>query len=81
MDGSFNSRIFCVWEVCENWFTVKNGGESSGQVGYWVCCGDGIDKKGVELIRLLLGKMRSLYDLLFKAFYGKLKTLHYNTRL
>lgn len=81
MDGSFNSRIFCVWEVCENWSTVKNGGELSRQNRYWVCCGDGIDKKGVELIRLLLGKMRSIYDLLFKAFYGKLKTLHYNTRL
>jgi len=81
LDGSFNSRIFCVWGVCGNWSTVKNGGELSRQNRYWVCCGDGIDKKGVELIRLLLGKMRSIYDLLFKAFYGKLKTLHYNTRL
>lgn len=32
-------------------------------------------------MRLLFGEMRSIYDLLFRVFYGKLKTLHYNTRL
>lgn len=32
-----------------------------------------MDKRGVELMRLLFGKMRSIYDLLFRAFYGKLK--------
>ncbi len=53
MDGSFNSRIFGVWEVCGNWSTVKNGGELSRQDRYWVCCGDGIDKKGAELTGLL----------------------------
>jgi len=53
LDGSFNSRIFCVGEVCENWSTAKNGGESSRQVGYWVCCGDGIDRRSAELTGLL----------------------------
>ncbi len=54
MDGSFNSRIFCVWEVCGNWSTIKNSKELSGQVGCWVCCGDRIDKRGVELTELLM---------------------------
>lgn len=53
MDDSFNSRIFCVWEVCGNWSTAKNDGELSGQDRYWVCCGDRIDKRGVELTGLL----------------------------
>ena len=32
-----------------------------------------MDKRGIELMRLLFGKMRAIYDLLFWVFYGKLK--------
>lgn len=59
----------------------QNGEELSGQDRYWACCADSMDKRGIELMRLLFGKMRAIYDLLFWVFYGKLKTLHYNTRL
>lgn len=43
-------RLGSLWELVY----CKKGGELSGQVGCWVCCGDRIDKRGVELTELLM---------------------------
>ena len=39
-------RLGSLWKLV---YCKKNNGKLSGWVGYWVCCGDRIDKSGVEL--------------------------------